>query len=298
MKEIMTTPPLDVGDYIKRTRKDVESCLLTHVRLSPGLRFEVLRRDDDNKVQEAMEYALLSPGHRWRPILSLALGQEYENDHPHLLPLSCAVEFFHAASLILDDMPYMDNAELRRGQPTCHLKYGEVIAEQAARGLIRHGDLTVLFCSAGIDLIREVFDVKKNALDAQIADLYETPTSIQDILRMIDGKSVGPYAFAVRVGVASADGNLIGGWDEQAITELGKNIGRAYQIADDIGDRVSSPEEVGKDVRQDEGKTTSVSMLGLDEARRQAANYKEKAIDMVREKRLLVDLLDRMIVIP
>ena len=295
MKEIMTTPPLDVGDYINRTRKDVERCLLQYVRLSLGSRFHPL-----NTTQEAMEYALLSPGHRWRPILSLALGQEYGNDHPHLLPLSCAVEFFHAASLILDDMPYMDNATLRRGQPTCHLKYGEIVAQQAAKGLIRHGDLTVLFCSPGnnIDLIPRVFDVKKNAIDAQIADLYETPTSIQEILRMIDGKSVGPYAFAVHVGLASADGNLIGGWNKQAITELGKNIGRAYQIADDIGDRVSSPEEVGKDVRQDEGKITSVSMLGLEEARRQATNYKQKAMDMVREKRLLVDLLDRMIVIP
>ncbi len=295
MKEIMIAPQLDVGDYINRTRRDVESCLLVHVRLSLGLRFHPL-----NKTQEAMEYALLSPGHRWRPILSLALGQEYGNDHPNLLPLSCGIEFFHAASLILDDLPSADNATLRRGQPTCHLKYGEVVAKQAARGLIKHGDLTVLFCSPenNIDLITRAYDVKRNAVDAQIADLDETPTSIQDVLRMIDGKSVGPYAFAVHVGVASADGNLIKGWNEQAITDFGRNIGRAYQIADDIGDVVSSPEEVGKDVGQDKGKITSVSLLGLEEARREAAKYKQNAMRMVREKRLLVDLLDKMIVIP
>jgi len=90
---------------------------------------------------------------------------------------------------------------------------------------------------------------------------------------------------------------LIEGWNEQAITELGRNIGRAYQIADDIGDRVFSSEELGKDVGKDEGKITSVSLLGLDGARREAAKYKQEAMCMVREKELLVNLLDRMIVI-
>ena len=91
---------------------------------------------------------------------------------------------------------------------------------------------------------------------------------------------------------------MIEGWNERAISKLGINIGRAYKIADDIGDRVSSTEEIGKDVGQDEGKITSVSLLGLDEARKQAANYKERAISMVTGKELLVRLLDRMIVIP
>lgn len=295
MKEIITAPQLNVDNYIARTRGDVESCLLTHVRIDQHLKF-----DPDNKVQQAMEYTLLAPGHRWRPILSLALGQEYGNDHPHLLPLSCGIEFFHAASLIMDDLPSADNATLRRGQPTCHLKYGEGVAKRAARGLFTHGDSILLFCSPenNIDLITRAFDMKENAIEAQLADLHDVPTSIQDVLRMIDGKSSGPFAFAIRVGVSSVGGKLIGGWNDQAITELGINIGRSYQIADDIGDRVSSTEEIGKDVGQDKGKITSVSMLGLDEARRQATKYKQEAMRMVREKELLVGLLDRMIVIP
>lgn len=297
MKEIMTGSQLDVGNYIARTRGDVESCLLTHVRIriNPYSKF-----DPDNKVQQAMEYTLVSPGHRWRPILSLALAQEYGNDHPDLLPLSCGIEFFHAASLILDDLPWADNATLRRGQPTCHLKYGEGMARKAARGLFKYGDLMLLFCSPedNIDLLTRAFDMKENAIEAQVADVHNEPTSIQDVLRMIDGKSSGPFAFAIHVGVSSVGGKLIGGWNEQAITDLGINIGRAYQIADDIGDRVSSPEELGKDVGQDKGKITSVSFLGLDEARREATRYKQEAMLMVRDKRLLVDLLDRIIVIP
>lgn len=284
------TLQLGINDYITRTRGDVESFLATHLRADPDLKSE-----PDNKVLEATEYTLLAPSHRWRPILSLALAQNYGNDYPDLLPLSCVIEFYHAASLTFDDLPSMDNAELRRGQKTCHLKYGENVALLTGLYLISKGDAILSYCH---DLCKRTSDMKKGMVFAQYGDLTEKTRSIQDILRIIDGKSVGPYVFSVHVGVRSADGNLIEGWNEQAISKLGRNIGRAYQIADDIADCVSSPEEVRKDVGQDKGKITSVSLLGLDEARREATNYKQEAMRMVRKKRLLVDLLDRMIVIP
>ncbi|MEK6909485.1 MAG: polyprenyl synthetase family protein, partial [Candidatus Aenigmatarchaeota archaeon] len=283
-------PQLDIDYYIAKTREHVESFLRTYLRSSPDLKFGM----DNKEVLDAAEYTLLASGHRWRPILSLALAQEYGNDHHDLLPLSCAIEFHHTASLIFDDLPCMDNATLRRGQQACHLKYGENVAQLTALYLIAKGDGILSYYH---DLCKRASDMKTGMIFAQHSDLTKKTRSIQDVLQIIDGKSVGPYTFAVHVGVRSADGNLIGGWNDQDVSELGRNIGRAYQIADDLADCVSSPEEVGKNVGQDERKVTSVSLLGLDKARRKATKYKQEAMRMVGEKGLLPDLLNRIVVI-
>ena len=89
-------------------------------------------------VHEAMAYALLSPGKRIRPTLTLAIGEMYRADTRRLMPPACAVEMVHTASLILDDLPCMDDANLRRGRPACHAVYGEATAILAAVGLLNH----------------------------------------------------------------------------------------------------------------------------------------------------------------
>jgi len=170
------TLQLDINDYIARTKGDAELVLRSH--LSSDLD---LNSEPNKKLLEAAEYTLLGRAHRWRPILSRALAQNYGNDYPDLLPLSCSIEFYHAASLIFDDLPSMDNAELRRGQKTCHLKYGEKVALLTGLYLIAIGD-TIL--SDYHDLFKRASDMKKGMISAQYGDLAEKPKSIQDILRI------------------------------------------------------------------------------------------------------------------
>src|SRR5262245_9471799 len=106
-------------------------------------------------VHEAMAYALLSPGKRIRPTLTLAVGEMYRADTRRLMPAACAIEMVHTASLVLDDLPCMDDSRLRRGRPACHVAFGEATAILAAIGLLNHA-YAVLAGDVGDAPVRQI----------------------------------------------------------------------------------------------------------------------------------------------
>lgn len=229
------------------------------------------------RLHEAQRYALLSGGKRLRPILTLIVARMYGVQETAALPAACAIEMVHASSLILDDLPCMDDATLRRGQPACHRIYGEATAILAAVGLLDrafailveederagHGDrlarrltqsLSAAIGSSGI-------------LGGQHVDLESAGRAVDfDTLEYIHSHKTG----ALFIAAASA-GALIGGApraEMEAIHDFAKNLGLAFQVTDDLLDVTASSAVTGKDAGQDRGKTTFVSFAGVAGAHR------------------------------
>ncbi len=229
------------------------------------------------RVYEAMRYSALAPGKRLRPLLVLAGARLFGVARRSALQVAAAVEMVHAYSLIHDDLPAMDNSDLRRGRPTCHKEFDEATAVLAGDGLLTmafevlahpdtHGDPAVrcelvaaLAAAAGaagmvggqmIDLIAE-----KQALD------------IGAITRLQRMKTGALIAFSCEAGanLAKAAIEL-----RTALRGYAHDLGLAFQIADDLLDVEGTEEEVGKPVGADTAKATFVSILGAERARAQA----------------------------
>lgn len=229
------------------------------------------------RVYEAMRYSALAPGKRLRPLLVLAGARLFGVARRSALQVAAAVEMVHAYSLIHDDLPAMDNSDLRRGRPTCHKEFDEATAVLAGDGLLTmafevlahpdtHGDPAVrcelvaaLAAAAGaagmvggqmIDLIAE-----KQALD------------IGAITRLQRMKTGALIAFSCEAGAILAKAAIE---LRTALRGYAHDLGLAFQIADDLLDVEGTEEEVGKPVGADTAKATFVSILGAERARAQA----------------------------
>jgi len=221
-------------------------------------------------VTEAMRYTLLAPSKRVRAVVVL-LSAELCGDGSRAMPAACAVEAIHASSLILDDLPCMDDAPLRRGRPTLHTVHGEAVAILAAFGLLneayRHlaraydGPLaarliTLYRAAAGLD----------GLVAGQAEDVLATDAAISfETLERIHRRKTGVlFSAAATAGALCASGSRA---DIAALTAYAKNLGLAFQVVDDLLDVTGTPEETGKAVRHDARKTTFVSFSGVEGAR-------------------------------
>lgn len=231
-------------------------------------------------VHDAMAYALLAPGKRLRPVLTLSVAEMFGEVTPQALDMSCAIEMVHACSLILDDMPMMDDAALRRGRKTTHLIYGEDVAILASFGLLnrafglvaeRAQELTLSRYTSEdlIHLLTEAVGsrglVGGQALDleAQKGEAGRAEIDL-DRLEFIHSHKTGAlFTAAAELGAMAVDARRR---DLGSVTRFAKNLGLAFQIADDLLDVLASSEETGKDSHQDEGKTTFVKLLGVEGA--------------------------------
>jgi geranylgeranyl diphosphate synthase, type II len=224
-------------------------------------------------VREAMRYTLLAPSKRVRAILTLVAcdlcgGGEAE-------PAAAALEMVHASSLILDDLPSMDDARMRRGRPACHVEFGEAVATLAAFGLLTDA-FGVLASAYEPGLSRELTTLLASAIGSdgliagQAEDLLATGTAIDfETLERIHRRKTGALFSAA----ATAGALVAGARDERlrALQAYAKNLGLAFQIVDDMLDVTGNPEETGKAVRADARKTTFVSFSGIEGARELAA---------------------------
>ena len=272
---------IDIKAYIIKKREEVNKALETII-------------PKGNKAEEAARYMLLAPGHRWRPILTLALSEEFNIPYPDSNELACASECMHAASMILDDLPCMDNAKLRRGKPTCHIKYGENIANLAAIRLVNAGWHIISKYSPEkyrTILLNEGNRVGERMIAGQVSDLTFSPKIETDILKMYSAKSGDLFAFSILAGIFFID------WPIEKIYEFGRNLGIAYQIADDLQDVLLDIGQVGKDVNQDTDKTTLINFLGIDGAREVAEKHKAKALVLVKGRTLVENLLNEIVII-
>jgi farnesyl diphosphate synthase len=233
----------------------------------------------ESRVYEAMRYSALAPGKRLRPLLVLASSHLFGVARRSALQVAAAVEMVHAYSLIHDDLPAMDNSDLRRGRPTCHKEFDDATAVLAGDGLLTmafevladrdtHGDATVR-----AELVAALAGAAGAAgmVGGQMIDLIAetTPLDIGAITRLQRMKTGALIAFACEAGAILAKASIE---LRSALRFYAHDLGLAFQIADDLLDIEGVTAEIGKPVGADAaaGKATFVSILGVERARAQA----------------------------
>jgi len=238
------------------------------------------------RVKEAMQYSLLAPGKRIRPLLLLTVLKAYGVDFHPYLNLAAAIEMIHTYSLIHDDLPCMDNDDLRRGRATCHKKFDEATAVLAGDALLNYAFEILLKCeieaSIKVDLafILAFKSGQNGMIYGQQQDIYfenKNPSleELQDIhLHKTANLLQVPLMMAARI----ADTASISIWEE-----VGKYLGFAFQIQDDILDVVGNSTKLGKETGSDDklNKATYVSIVGLEKSRKYVDQYYRKAIELI-----------------
>ena len=236
-------------------------------------------------IHKAMRYSLFAGGKRMRPALVLAAAEACGKPNPDTFSLACAVECIHTYSLIHDDLPGMDNDDLRRGKPTNHKVFGEGIAILAGDALLTQAFEIVGLCKANNkfthqDLVLEVARASGSLqlIAGQVADLEGEgkPTSKAQLKYIHERKTSALLCCSVRLGgmsVGCTPSQL------QALTDFGYHVGLAFQVIDDILDVTQSSEVLGKTAGKDvkAGKATYPAIVGLEESRRIAAKLTDKA---------------------
>ena len=252
----------------------------------------------DNKsisLYEAMKYSLTAGGKRLRPVLLLAACEFAGGDIKEAIPYACAMEYIHTYSLIHDDLPAMDNDDLRRGQPTNHKVYGEALAILAGDGL-----LTTAFEAINKDMmlyfdepekmrkrINASFEIAKGAgckgmVAGQVSDIEaETNDCSNEMLEYIHINKTGALIkSAIKAGL------YLGNPTREMLSQLdiyAENLGLAYQIADDILDVIGNPAELGKATGSDKkkNKTTYTSINGLEAAQERLQQLTDDAVEAI-----------------
>jgi geranylgeranyl diphosphate synthase type II len=228
----------------------------------------------DTAVHRSMAYTVHAPSKRVRPVLTLLSAEICGGDAAKALPAAAVMELVHASSLILDDLPSMDDAPLRRGRPANHLEHGEAIAILSAFGLLNLAFSTLAreyeaALSARLAALLAGAVGTDGLIGGQSADLLATDRQIsfETLERIHRGKTGALFSAAAVAGalVASAASD-----DLARLDAFARNLGLAFQIVDDLLDVEGNPAETGKAVREDLKKTTFVSFSGVAGARQLA----------------------------
>ena len=242
-------------------------------------------------LREAMRYSLLAGGKRLRPILCLAACELAGGDAAQAMPTAVALEMIHTMSLIHDDLPAMDDDDLRRGRPTNHKVYGEAVAILAGDALLTRAFEMVALRSPGVPSERLLKVVGELSLVAgapglvggQVVDLESEGQDVDlETLEFIHLHKTGALLSACVI-----TGAMIGGADDALIKALrtyARGIGLAFQIIDDILDITASSEVLGKTAGKDlvADKTTYPKLLGLEESRKRAADLVREAKEILK----------------
>jgi geranylgeranyl diphosphate synthase type II len=235
------------------------------------------------QLHKAIRYSLVAPGKRIRPLMTILTATGLGGEAEAALDPACAIEMVHTASLIVDDLPFMDDATTRRGKPANHRVFGEDLASLASFELLSRA-FGVMARARGLDdrqrleLVRLLSDAigSEGVIAGQLKDLRsESRSPDAEELRAVYTQKTGTlFVAASEAGARIA--RVPPDWIEP-IREFAMNMGILFQIMDDLLDRFGTLEATGKDVRQDDGKRTLVSVLGPDEARAEACHRLEAA---------------------
>ena len=241
---------------------------------------ELLHREEEypQNLHRAMHYSLFAGGKRIRPALVLASSEAVGGRADEVLNTACAFECIHTYSLIHDDLPAIDNDDMRRGRPTCHKAFGEAAAILAGDALLTAAfELVAATKTADPSrVIRVITELSKASgsvgmIGGQMVDIESEGTEVPfPVLEYIHIHKTGELILA-----AVRCGAIMGGAGQkelEALSKYGKSIGLAFQIADDILDVEGSADEMGKNTGGDEkkGKATYPALIGLDESRSRA----------------------------
>ena len=229
------------------------------------------------QLQEAMRYSLLAGGKRVRPVLTCAFAELFGGEWEKAVPLGCALELIHTYSLIHDDLPCMDDDDLRRGKPTCHKVYGETLAVLAGDALQPEA-FAILAAAEGLSAQQRIDAVAVLARAAggdgmvagQVLDLDGKCRSREQVELLHSLKTGAMIAAAAELGCVAANAAPE---QRQAARDYAREVGLAFQIRDDMLDVIADQTEFGKPIGSDreEGKTTFVDLIGLDGCEREVA---------------------------
>ena len=244
--------------------------------------------DDGSRLVGAMRYALLGGGKRIRPVLLLASAEAVGADWRALMPFACGVEMIHAYSLVHDDLPAMDDDELRRGRPTVHIQYGEVLAILAGDGLLTEAFVIMARAAESSprppDALRAIGEIAGAAgasgMVAGQADDIAAEGGDADLQRV---ESIHRRKTGALLRAAVLAGGILGGADEPELARLGQygaSLGLAFQVVDDVLDATAPSETTGKVGGRDRvrGKRTYVELLGVPGARQRAFDLHQRSL--------------------
>jgi geranylgeranyl diphosphate synthase, type II len=247
-----------------------------------GLRFPAPSPAD--RLAEAMRYSLLAAGKRVRPVLTLATARALGAEPERFLPVACAIELIHTYSLIHDDLPAMDDDELRRGQPTAHVKHGEDVAILSGDALF--AEAVRLFCEQPGEPARVLAALRElsgaTGVDGMVGGQYVDMTVHErdaEMLRTLHALKTGRLIAASVTVVPILEG--LPEPETIPYRRFASELGVLFQIVDDILDVTGHEEKLGKPSGTDErhGKVTYVSLFGLEQARQLASESHAKAIE-------------------
>lgn len=240
------------------------------------------------ELHEAMRYSALAPGKRLRPVMTMVAAKAVGSDPLIALDAGCATELVHCFSLIHDDLPAIDNDDLRRGRPTCHKVYGEAMAILAGDALFALAFDVVSQCHADANKVAacvrslahstgshglvggEVLDILSEGVEGDMA-----------LLQTIHARKTGAL-----LGACCEIGGILGGADAHyrgVLREFGNKVGLAFQVADDVLNETSTAEQLGKAVGSDSelNKLTYPRLIGLEESKSLAQQISDEAVALL-----------------
>lgn len=249
-------------------------------------------------VIEAMNYSFMAGGKRLRPMIMLKAYKAFGGQSDYIEPFMAALEMIHTYSLVHDDLPEMDNDDLRRGKPTTHKAYGQAMAVLAGDGLLNYAFETALLAADKATTVEErlhvldaikVFSAKAGIygmIGGQVVDVESekkgTQLSMEQLMFIHENKTAALLQCALMVGA------ILAGADEEKVKtleEAGKWLGVAFQIQDDILDVTSTTEVLGKPVGSDEenDKVTYVTLLGVEQSTIEQKRMSARAVEILSE---------------
>ena len=291
---------MNLKEYMNIRLKDIDSEINNIFRTS-NISLE-------NNFLDMLKYPLEAGGKRLRPILTCLACELFNGDYKKALIPAVSLELIHTYSLVHDDLPAMDNDDLRRGKPTTHVKYGEANAILVGDGLLTHSFEILSNANVNDKTLRKLlYEISYAAgvsgmVMGQFIDLYYEERDIDfEMLKILHSKKTGAMIRgAVRVGAIASEKENI---NLENITKYGEAIGLAFQIQDDILDVISDNETLGKTVGKDEkeGKLTYVKQFGLEGAKEKAIETSKEAIDYLNiyddneAKNILIELANYIV---
>jgi geranylgeranyl diphosphate synthase, type II len=260
-------------------------------------------------IHAAMRYCVFAGGKRLRPVFCLAAAEACGGDFSQALAPACAVELMHTYSLVHDDLPAMDDDDLRRGRPTCHKVYGEGMAVLCGDALLTEAFVVLAQTPATKrygtkDYLSELAETgsSRKLIGGQVMDLEGEgkKQTKRELVRIHEAKTAALLTSSLRLGAMAANATPA---KLEALTAFGQAVGLAFQVIDDILDVTQSTEVLGKTAGKDEAveKSTYPSILGLEASRKEAAKLTKTAMDSLapfgkkadRLRELAGHLLDR-----
>lgn len=276
----------------------VENHLLTYLPSAKNGQFSVV---------DAMKYSLLNGGKRLRPVFALEFANACGGSREACMPLACAVEYIHTYSLIHDDLPCMDNDDLRRGKPSCHKQFDEATALLAGDALLTHAfEIITQSDISDKNKVKAIGLLSQNSgvggmIGGQVIDLVfeQGKPSVKELLTVYKLKTGALISAACLMGCISADAT-----EKQlcAASNFAYSLGIAFQIQDDILDIVGDEAKLGKPIGSDadNDKTTYVSLVGIEKAKQDVKVLTDNAISKLDEfentefiKKLALSLVER-----